>query len=78
MATAMVEKGAISTDRVLVTEKNGKKKISNDVTSYGGHGNNDKNSDHTKAGYLIKVYIITVAVNRVTFTVFSRMVFSKY
>jgi hypothetical protein len=52
--------------------------MSNDVSSHGGHGNNDKNSDHTNTGILIKVYTITVAVNRVTFTVSSRMVSAKY
>lgn len=59
-------------------EKHGKKKMSNDVSSHGGRGNNDKNSDHTNTGILIKVYTITVAVNRVTFTVSSRMVSAKY
>lgn len=40
-------------------EKQGKKKISNDVSSHGGHGNNGKNSDHADAGNLIKVYTIS-------------------
>jgi len=52
-------------------------KMSNEASSHGGRGNNGKNSDHTNTGNLIKVYTITEAVSRVTFTVSSRMVFSK-